>query len=225
LRHSGFTIIELLVVIAVISILSAILTPTLMRARLAARISAVHCDLRQIELALEMYADDRMGEKTKYPPCHFGCALGNEHCKLPPELKEGGYLSQMREDPFNPGYTYKYEHPGFGWFGDTASSRGTFVPENFPDGDSIKGKKYYDERECPVKYAVWSVGPDGCIPIPYVNYDILNFPLQRSYWYPARTTVKWYDENWQPHQEKRRGIICHAYNGNDYIRSDAWAAK
>lgn len=225
-RQGGyaFTLIELMVVIGVISILTAILLPALLRARLSARICTVHSDLRQIEVALQIYADDRLFEKVKFPPCHFGCALGSEHCKLPTELIKGGYLDKSLMDPFNPGHTYKYEHPGFGWFGDMPSSRGTFVPNGFPYEDGA-GKKYYSEETSPVKYAVWSVGPDGCIELPYVNYDILQFPLRTRYWYPNKTAVQWYDGNWVARTQKRRGIICHAFDGNRWHRSDSWAPR
>ena len=54
----AFTLIELLVVIAIIAILAAILFPVFARAREAARATACKSNLKQIGLALNMYASD-----------------------------------------------------------------------------------------------------------------------------------------------------------------------
>ena len=57
-RNRGFTLIELLVVIAIIAILAAILFPVFARAREAARKATCLSNLKQIDLAALMYAQD-----------------------------------------------------------------------------------------------------------------------------------------------------------------------
>jgi len=57
-RREGFTLIELLVVIAVIALLMAILLPALQRAREQGRAAACLSNLKQIGLAMYMYAED-----------------------------------------------------------------------------------------------------------------------------------------------------------------------
>ncbi|MCJ7675079.1 MAG: prepilin-type N-terminal cleavage/methylation domain-containing protein [Sedimentisphaerales bacterium] len=57
-QRRGFTLIELLVVIAIIAILMAILIPTLNRAKEQAKRGACLNNLRQLQLAWIMYADE-----------------------------------------------------------------------------------------------------------------------------------------------------------------------
>jgi len=60
-RKSGFTLIELLVVIAIIAIIAAILFPVFAKAREKARQATCQSNLRQIGMAMRMYAMDYDG--------------------------------------------------------------------------------------------------------------------------------------------------------------------
>lgn len=60
-KSKGFTLIELLVVIAIIGILAALVLVALNSARNKAEDARAQSDLRNIQLALEMYYDDNSG--------------------------------------------------------------------------------------------------------------------------------------------------------------------
>ena len=64
--RNGFTLIELLVVIAIIALLASMLLPTLGKAR--KQVQAIVCmnQLRQVGMAIIMYADDNDGYKMNY---------------------------------------------------------------------------------------------------------------------------------------------------------------
>ena len=64
---AGFTLIELLVVIAIIGILASVVLASLNSARLKSRDARRVADIKQIQLALELYFDENIGSGQGYP--------------------------------------------------------------------------------------------------------------------------------------------------------------
>lgn len=163
----GFSLIELLVVIALVALLAALQLPALIGARERARVTRVHVELRQIEVALEAYCDDH----TAYPPVRVSCNTADrDHwCQLPPELVVSGYLAPGRRagmasamaDPFHADHTYKYAAIGPYFLNGALQeeSFGMFVPDDFPDCKALSGR-YWEEPGAPLAWAVWSLGPN-----------------------------------------------------------------
>src|SRR5882757_6584117 len=69
MKHA-FTLMELLVVIAIIAVLAALLLPALSRAKSSARRIACVSNVRQINLAVHLYADDH-GDSIAYYTNHI----------------------------------------------------------------------------------------------------------------------------------------------------------
>ena len=135
--EKGFTLIELLTVIAIIGILAAILIPVLGRVRDQARSAVCQSNLRQVGVAVQMYAYDN---NDRTPPNSgeggtVGMAMGDRLAGLlvPPELTRvtsesggtGGYYLDSAEVLFCPSVAneppFMPETPGMfteqGWIG------------------------------------------------------------------------------------------------------------
>lgn len=166
LRDQGFTLIELLVVLAIIGLLAGLILPALSAAREKAKVAKVMVELRQLEVALEMYYEDH----ERYPPVRVSCnSSERDHwCQLPPELVEGAYvpgggrdgMSSSMQDPFNPGHTYKYAAIGPYLLNGAPQSENfaMFLPNDFPTCQSQNGR-YRDDAAAPLAWVVWSLGP------------------------------------------------------------------
>ena len=183
---AAFTLVELLVVIAIIGILAGLLLPTLSHAREKAKAVRVHAELYGIGLALEMYSTDY---DNKLPPVRVNCNsdLASHWCELPVELARNGYLPHGSqggleadlEDIFNPHHTYKYAAPGPQLLnGGPGGNYALWVPTNSPDM-SGSGKYFTDPKTSPVRWVVWSLGPQPDSPKSQATYA----PLTSDSWY------------------------------------------
>jgi prepilin-type N-terminal cleavage/methylation domain-containing protein len=101
-NKKGFTLIELLVVVAIISLLSSIVMASLNNARSKARDVKRKSDLKQIQIALELYYD----KYGSYPAGVYsttGYANDMATLAIVPE-----FLSKMSIDPINTNTFYGY---------------------------------------------------------------------------------------------------------------------
>ena len=170
-------------VVAILALLVSILLPSLSAAKEMAKVTKAMAELRGIANALECYAVEN---KQTYPPARTYCwtEKWRHFCQLPVELVKTGWLSAgdpstgmsaNMEDVFNPGYTYKYQKPGWGFHNDGPVPKCLWVPDDFPcddpdaDPETLAGQAYdniwrpVDENGktplCPVRWVVWSMGP------------------------------------------------------------------
>ena len=125
----------------------------------------------------------------KLPPVRVNCNtdMRKHWCELPVELAEQGYLPHgtnagfaiNMEDIFNRGCTYKYAAPGPELM--NFMSPGTYhlwVPTNAPL-DMSGGVKYFtDPKISPIRWVVWSLGPQ-----PNNPKKLSNKPMSSDTWY------------------------------------------
>lgn len=113
LGKGGFTLIELLVVIAIIGVLASIVLASLNNARKKSRDARRITDIKQIQLALELYFD---GKGNAYPVYAATCAQSGGAFGLE-ALVTNGFIPQVPRDPLSSVTTaicYKYATPSSG---------------------------------------------------------------------------------------------------------------
>ncbi len=99
-KNRGFTLIELLVVIAIIGILSSVVLASLNTARKKARDARRVSDMKQLQLALELYFD---ANSNAYP---ISTTQGSASTTLA-ALVSSGYISTIPSEPSS-GADYQY---------------------------------------------------------------------------------------------------------------------
>jgi len=104
LYKKGFTLIELLVVIAIIGILASVVLASLNNARTKSRDARRITDIKQIQLALELYFD---GMGNKYPQATTSCVVDGAAYGLE-ALSTNNYIPQVPRDPLSNSTCYKY---------------------------------------------------------------------------------------------------------------------
>lgn len=108
---NGFTLIELLVVIAIIGVLASIVLASLNNARKKSRDARRITDIKQIQLALELYFDGTGA--NNYPAANANCVSGDEN-GLEVLKTPGNYIPQIPRDPLSTALTngcYRYASP------------------------------------------------------------------------------------------------------------------
>ena len=142
------------------------LLPALAGAKEKAKVTSVHAELYGIGLALEMYSTDRRQTSAVRVNCNSD--LVTHWCELPVELASEIICRMARrldcdadlEDIFNPDHTYKYAAPGPELLNGSPAGNPSCGCRRIRRGSCpAVGKYFTDPKISPVRWVVWSLGP------------------------------------------------------------------
>lgn len=108
-KERGFTLIEIMVVVVILGVLAAIIVPNIISRVEDAKMVKAKQDINALENALEMYRLDN----GNYPTTDQGLQALIEKPQsepIPNAWRAGGYIKQLRKDPWN--RPYQYLSPG-----------------------------------------------------------------------------------------------------------------
>lgn len=110
--EEGLTLVEMIVVLAIIALVAALIVPNVIGRPDQARVTTANADMATIATQLTTYRLDN----GSYPSTEQGLKALVERTNVPPipaSFPEGGYLSNMPQDPW--GNAYVYESTGNGY--------------------------------------------------------------------------------------------------------------
>lgn len=165
----GFTLIELLVVIAIIGVLASIVLASLNNARKKARDVRRITDIKQLQLALELYFDG-VGS-SKYPPALTGAGT----CDVPTNKFRGlevlvtnNYIPQIPRDPNASDPCYFYATPAAP---ETTYHLGAKLEDE--NNEALKGDKDCTSAAVGCGAAAYTGGFDGTTDATNKTYDAI----------------------------------------------------
>ena len=207
MRSKAFTLVELLVVIGIIALLISVLLPALNRARMASKTVVCASNMRQLGLALRMYAGDNMdvlppGHYTHRSPDRFWAwhdyidrYLGNKMTDGSRDLDYSNTahtfmpkIMQCPADVAQPTNVTYYKVRNRGWV--SAANRGLPMgPFGFVDagGDSWNFKDFYGK---PMRRTIADIAPGTIMLMEYSNGGRMNDQLPNGAYGTSGSVMK-----------------------------------
>lgn len=108
-KSKGFTLIEVMVVVVILGILASFIVPKLVSRPDEAKVVKAKQDVMALESALELYKLDN-GDFPSTDQSLDALVQRPSVAPVPRNWKSGGYIKQLRDDPW--GRPYQYLNPG-----------------------------------------------------------------------------------------------------------------